>query len=171
MRATLRMALLSGGLVVACTALAPGAAQEGTGRGDRDNTVEPTPFRPPVGFTDEVAAPPLAREITDDRRRARNYPEQPPVIPHNIAGYQVNLQHNQCLTCHSRQYTEQVQAPMVSISHYQTRDGQTLGAVAPRRYFCTQCHVPQTDAQPVVENRFRPFDALVEPTPGDGGGR
>ncbi|ACI97897.1 nitrate reductase cytochrome c-type subunit [Rhodospirillum centenum] len=168
MRAAVRMALLSGGLVVACAAVAVQgrAAQEGTGRAGTD-----TPFRPPVGFTDEAAAPPLAKEITDDRRRARNYPEQPPVIPHNIVGYQVNLQLNQCLTCHSRQYTEQVQAPMVSISHYQTREGQTLGAVAPRRYFCTQCHVPQTDARPVVENRFRPFDALVEPTPDSGSGR
>lgn len=150
---------LAAGLVLGLAALT--AAQE-TGRLQ-------APFRPPVSFTTEAPAPPMAKEIVDDRRRGRNYPEQPPVIPHNITGYQINLNNNQCLTCHSRQYTEQVQAPMISISHYQARDGQTLGAVSPRRYFCTQCHVAQTDAQPIVENLFRPFDALIEPSPPEGG--
>lgn len=134
----------------------------------QDRGAVQAPFRPPVSFTAEPAAPPMAKEIVDDRRRGRNYPEQPPVIPHNIVGYQLTLNNNQCLTCHSRQYTEQVQAPMISISHYQTRDGQTLGAVSPRRYFCTQCHVTQTDAQPIVENRFQPFDALIEASPQEG---
>jgi cytochrome c-type protein NapB len=29
--------------------------------------------------------------IADDVRRPRNYPEQPPVIPHSIDGYQLTL--------------------------------------------------------------------------------
>ena len=33
-----------------------------------------------------------------------------------------------------------------------------LADVTPRRYFCTACHVPQTDVQPLVPNTFR--DAL-----------
>ena len=32
--------------------------------------------------------------------------------------------------------------------------GETLGAVAPRRYFCTQCHVPQADAPALIKNTF-----------------
>ncbi|HYE49222.1 MAG TPA: nitrate reductase cytochrome c-type subunit [Azospirillaceae bacterium] len=136
----------------------------------QDSNVVQSPFRPPVDYAQEPPAPPMPKEVTDDRRRARSYPEQPPVIPHDVTKYQVNLQTNACLTCHSRKYTEQVQAPMVSITHYVTRDGQTLGAVSPRRYFCMQCHVPQTDAKPIVENSFTPFDALVEPSPGGGGG-
>jgi cytochrome c-type protein NapB len=35
-------------------------------------------------------------------------------------------------------------------------DGNVLSNVAPRRYFCLQCHVPQTDAAPIVENTFTP---------------
>ena len=38
-------------------------------------------------------APPLDRPIIDDVRRMRNYPEQPPVIPHSIDGYQLTRQH------------------------------------------------------------------------------
>ncbi|MFZ1045029.1 MAG: nitrate reductase cytochrome c-type subunit, partial [Pseudolabrys sp.] len=32
--------------------------------------------------------------------------------------------------------------------------GQVLADVTPRRYFCTACHVPQTDAKPLVDNTF-----------------
>jgi cytochrome c-type protein NapB len=108
--------------------------------------------------------------VTDDRRVMRNYPEQPPVIPHSIRDYQISLNTNKCLTCHSRQFTEEVQAPMISITHYVTRDGQTVGAVAPRRYLCLQCHVPQTEVQPLVENTFQDVVELIERSPGGGGG-
>ncbi len=99
-------------------------------------------------------APSLAEPVTDVGRQMRNYPEQPPVIPHDIEGYQLTLQTNACMTCHKRQYVERSGAPMISITHFQDRDGQMLADVAPRRYFCTQCHVQQTDAQPLVENLF-----------------
>ena len=127
-----------------------------------------SPFRPPVQFTDDTPPPPIPADVTDDRRVARNYPEQPPVIPHNVRDYQLNLNTNRCLTCHSRQYTEAVQAPMISITHYVDRDGQMLGAVSPRRYFCMQCHVPQTVAQPLVSNTFQDIDSMIS-RPSDGG--
>ncbi|WP_376963967.1 nitrate reductase cytochrome c-type subunit [Azospirillum sp. A26] len=129
-----------------------------------------SPFRPPVNFVEQNPAPPIPPDVTDDRRVARNYPEQPPVIPHNVRDYQITLNNNQCLTCHSRRFTEAVQAPMVSITHYVDREGQTLGAVSPRRYFCMQCHVPQTTAQPIVPNTFKDLDTLVS-RPSDRGDR
>ncbi len=128
------------------------------------------PFRPPVMFTDEPSAPPIPADVTNDRRVARNYPEQPPVIPHNVRDYQINLNTNRCLTCHSRQFSEAVQAPMISITHYVDREGQTLGAVSPRRYFCMQCHVPQTMAEPTVPNTFRDVESMIS-RPSDGGDR
>lgn len=112
------------------------------------------PLTGPATVPEVNPAPPLAGEVTDDKRRARTFPEQPPVIPHSIRGYQVDLRTNRCLTCHSRQYTEQTQAPMISITHFIDRDGQMLADVAPRRYQCTACHVPQTNAEPVVKNGF-----------------
>jgi nitrate reductase (cytochrome), electron transfer subunit len=118
-----------------------------------------TGMTPPIATT---PAPPIARDVNLEGRRAmRNYPEQPPVIPHPIQGYQLSLATNRCLTCHRRQYSEASGAPMISVTHYTDRDGQMLADVAPRRYFCTQCHVPQTDAQPLVENTFIDMNDLV----------
>jgi cytochrome c-type protein NapB len=102
----------------------------------------------------ENPTPPLARPVTDDARKMRNYPEQPPVIPHSIDGYQLTLHTNRCLDCHRRQFTEGSGAPMISVTHFMDRDGQVLADVTPRRYFCTACHVSQTDAKPLVPNRF-----------------
>jgi cytochrome c-type protein NapB len=100
------------------------------------------------------AAPMYARPITDDARKMRNYPEQPPIIPHAVDGYQLTLRTNRCLDCHRRQFTEGSGAPMISVTHFMDRDGQVLADVTPRRYFCTACHVQQTDARPLVPNTF-----------------
>lgn len=126
-------------------------------------------LRGPMPFTKETPAPAMQRQITDDVRRRRSYPDQPPLIPHAIEGYALDLNANKCLSCHSRKFTEQSQAPMISVTHYQDRDGNTLGGVAPRRYACLACHVPQTTAQPLVPNTFVDMDQLVEPErPGRG---
>ena len=110
-----------------------------------------------TGAPDPMAAvptPPFARPIVDDVKRMRNYPEQPPVIPHSIDGYQLTVNTNRCMDCHKREFTEGSGAPMISITHFQTRDGQVLSDVTPRRYFCTACHVQQSDAPPLVPNTF-----------------
>lgn len=107
----------------------------------------------------DTPTPPLARPIIDDKRVMRNYPEQPPVIPHSIDNYQLTLKTNRCLDCHRRQFTEGSGAPMISVTHFMDRDGQVLADVTPRRYFCTACHVLQTDAKPLVPNNFQ--DMLV----------
>jgi len=120
-------------------------------------------LRGPEPFTTEAPAPPLPRPVTNDVRVRRNYPDQPPVIPHAIEGYALDLNANRCMSCHSRRFTEQSQAPMISVTHYQDREGNTLGGLAPRRYACLACHVPQTEARPLVENRFQDMDALTEP--------
>lgn len=120
-----------------------------------------TPFRPPVSYSDAANPPQIAPEVTDDRRVRRNYPEQPPVIPHSIRDYEINLNSNKCLTCHSRAFNAEVGAPMISITHYIDREGQVLASVAPRRFVCTTCHVPQTTADPPVANRFIDVDTLL----------
>ena len=122
---------------------------------------ELTGLRGAVPVDQEAAPPPIANEINDDKRHARNYPEQPPVIPHQTRDYQITLNANKCLTCHSRQFTAQSQAPMISITHFMDRDGQILASVTPRRYFCTQCHVSQADTPPLVENTFRDIDTII----------
>ncbi len=66
----------------------------------------------------DVPAPPFPRPVTDDKRVMRNYPEQPPVIPHSIENYQLTLRANRCLDCHRREYTEGSGAPMISVTHF-----------------------------------------------------
>lgn len=106
-------------------------------------------------------APPLATPRKIEKREARNYPEQPPIIPHSIAGYEISLRANKCLSCHSRRRSVDTGAPMVSVTHYTNREQQVLSAISPRRYFCMQCHVAQTAVAPPVQNTF--VDALDLP--------
>ena len=72
--------------------------------------------RPGGTISQELPAPPLANDENKDIKRERNYPEQPPTIPHAIRGYQVDKNGNKCLTCHSRAGSAKTQAPMISIT-------------------------------------------------------
>ena len=105
-------------------------------------------------------AAPLPKWNVDDVRKMRNYPDQPPIIPHSIEGYQLSVNTNRCLSCHKRELTEGSGAPMISVTHYMTRAGQMLADVSPRRYFCTACHVPQAEIKPLVENTFKDMSEL-----------
>jgi len=103
----------------------------------------------------------IPKPIVDDKKVTRNYPMQPPIIPHNIRDYQVDLNVNTCLTCHSRQQVGVTQATMVSVTHYMDREGNFLANISPRRYFCTQCHVTQSDTKPPVPNTFIDMNKLI----------
>ena len=101
-----------------------------------------------------LPASPIPKWTVDDIRQMRAYPDQPPVIPHSIEGYQLSVNTNRCLSCHKREFTQGSGAPMISVTHYITREGQMLADVSPRRYFCTACHVPQAATAPLIGNTF-----------------
>ena len=109
----------------------------------------------------EFDPPRISKVENRDIKRQRAYPMQPPVIPHKIDGYQVDLKVNTCISCHSRRRSEESQAPMVSVTHYMDREGNFLADVSPRRYFCEQCHVTQADIQPLLVNEFVDIDQLL----------
>ena len=118
-------------------------------------------------LNEEGPAAPMTPQRNTAERETRNYPEQPPVIPHSIDGYQIDINGNKCLSCHARARTGESQAPMVSITHFMDRDGQFLASVSPRRFFCTECHVPQHVVTPPVTNDFIDIDAMFSrATPG-----
>lgn len=121
----------------------------------------PDALRPGGTLTEALPAAPMAGDPRTVERQVRIYPEQPPVIPHVIRGYQVDKRFNRCLDCHSREDAPGAGAPMVSVTHFMGRDGQMGAAVTPRRYFCTQCHVPQTNAEPLVESDFLSVDDVI----------
>jgi cytochrome c-type protein NapB len=86
---------------------------------------------------------------------------RPPTIQHAIDNYEVDKNSNRCLLCHARANAEKFQAPPVSVTHYLDREDQFLATSSPRRYFCNQCHVIQTDAKPLVANTFEDIDMVM----------
>jgi cytochrome c-type protein NapB len=117
-------------------------------------------MRGPVPLDSEPTPPPLAAQENKDVRRTRAFAMQPPTIPHKIEGYQLDRNANRCMFCHARTKVEESRAIPVSPTHYMDRDGTMRGDVSPRRYFCTQCHVPQDEVKPLVVNRYEDFDAV-----------
>ncbi|WP_170581988.1 nitrate reductase cytochrome c-type subunit [Ruegeria arenilitoris] len=89
-------------------------------------------------------------------RMQRNYRQQPPLIPHKIDQYQIDIRTNQCLSCHDWTKAGERNAPTLSMTHYLDREGNELDQIAGTRYFCNQCHVPQADAPVLVDNLFQP---------------
>jgi nitrate reductase (cytochrome), electron transfer subunit len=110
----------------------------------------------------ETTKPPaLVNPDNSDVKRQRNYAMQPPIIPHKIENYQVDKSANRCMMCHARTRTQESQAPMISVTHFQNRDGNFLAELSPRRYFCLQCHVPQANLEPLVPNQFKDVDTIL----------
>lgn len=96
----------------------------------------------------------IARQNTAGRFE-RAYRQMPPLIPHRIAGYEIDLKVNKCLSCHDWPNNVEQGAPKVSETHYVSREGVALDHVARTRWFCNQCHVPQANAPELVSNSFR----------------
>jgi cytochrome c-type protein NapB len=108
----------------------------------------------------ELTAPVAKKYAKDDEPIARDYVQQPPLIPHKVDNYQINLKSNKCMSCHSWSNYRESGATKISQTHFESRDKNVLANVSARRYFCTQCHVPQVDAQPLVENKFEPVTSI-----------
>ena len=144
------------GWILASQIVLAGAQAQSEGKGLTDSMRGPTPIgsesKPPLLYPTE----------NKDVRRNRNYTMQPPTIPHKIDGYQLDKDYNRCMFCHARTRTEETQAIPVSITHYMDRNNNVLADVSPRRYFCTQCHVPQADAKPLVGNTFTDVETMLK---------
>lgn len=102
----------------------------------------------------DIQAPELVQEESLGHPRVRSYPMQAPTIPHAITGFAINQHMNMCLNCHNRNTAPLMKAPAIGLSHYQNRDQDYLADMSPRRFFCTQCHVPQQAVPLPVNSRF-----------------
>ncbi len=117
-------------------------------------------LRGPAPIDAVVDAPDMKKVQRDQAPIPRTYVQQPPLIPHTIRGYKIDQRNNRCLNCHSWQNYRTYNATKVSQTHFTDSNGIDLADISPRRYFCTQCHVTQTDAIPLVANDFKEVDAL-----------
>ena len=108
-------------------------------------------------------APPAPRPNTADpaegQRLPRAYRGAPPRIPHGIADFvPITRERNACVECHDPATASESGAVPLPASHYRDlrRAPRVQGKdVVGARYVCVSCHVPVTDAPPLVENRFR----------------
>ncbi len=118
-----------------------------------DDPVSLRGYRP----VDKVSVRPApAKVVLPDDRYQRSYKHAPPLIPHKVDTTRISLKKNQCLGCHSDLEAGEIDAPKIGENHYINRKGEKLGHVSTRYYFCTQCHAPQMDKPPLVDNRFNP---------------
>jgi len=108
------------------------------------------------------AKKPVPKKWQSDRAPIkRDFVHQPPLIPHSIEGYIINTNSNKCLSCHSWANYKDKGATKISLTHFTDRDGNDLANVSARRYFCTQCHVSQVEAKPLVTNTFKPVKSIM----------
>ncbi|MCP4876424.1 MAG: nitrate reductase cytochrome c-type subunit [Gammaproteobacteria bacterium] len=133
----------------------------GLGLAFQSRAQEVNSLRGPVDLDQDSNAPEMKKYPKDGKPIARDYVQQPPLVPHTIARYKINLKSNKCLSCHSWKNYRQFDATKISQTHFEDRDNNVLANVSARRYFCTQCHVPQADAKPLVENEFKPVSAIT----------
>jgi cytochrome c-type protein NapB len=111
----------------------------------------------------DAPAPPLSRPVDaapgERPPVPRAYPDAPPLIPHAIADFlPITREANSCVDCHGATKAKEPGQPTpLPPSHYTDlrRPGATAGdEVAGGRWVCTSCHLPLTDARPLVESRF-----------------
>ncbi|MBK9217777.1 MAG: nitrate reductase cytochrome c-type subunit [Uliginosibacterium sp.] len=141
-------------ILTACLLLAPVHAEKAA----ETKAFEPVKLQTLRGV--EINGPEAAsdnfRNERDQPPLPRDFVQQPPLIPHTVKGYNITRNFNKCMDCHAWNRTKDTGATKVSVTHFKTATGTELSNISPRRYFCTQCHVSQTDAKPLVANKFQP---------------
>ncbi len=110
-------------------------------RGDRPLDAPPEP-------------PKKARVISKTGGFGRQWKTQPPLIPHKIDKERISLDENSCLRCHAPDTYKAEKAPMISKTHFTDPNNPSDANLMRGRWFCYQCHVPQVNAKPLVENLF-----------------
>jgi len=123
--------------------------------GLRKSSLEEETPPPPVEY---IKAPP-----GQSKRFERAYQNAPPLIPHSVEGLlPITKDQNACLNCHDPKVAKSMGATPLPPTHFidfgKLPEGKIvkLENIDPARWNCVQCHVPQTNAKPLVENTFKP---------------
>ena len=107
-------------------------------------------------------SPRCSRLERDQPPIARDFVQQPPLIPHTIRGYQITKNFNKCMDCHAWSKVKETGATKVSGTHFKDSTGTRARQHLAAPLLLHGCHVPQTDAKPLVANTYKP---LVEIAP------
>lgn len=87
----------------------------------------------------------------------RSFENAPPMIPHSVDGLlPIKADNNTCIGCHLPEMASAVGAVSIPASHmHDLRNDKDLhGQLSNARFNCSQCHAPQVDRDPAVQNRF-----------------
>lgn len=135
--------------------------------GMQDGTVDQAPIADldfglrKTALTDDRVPPRVVfTEATPggNARLPRAYDGAPPLIPHSLDGFvPIALSENTCLLCHQTGSTDPADPPQVPRSHltdFRRAPDVVRETLAGARWNCTACHVVQSDAPVLVENRF-----------------
>lgn len=119
------------------------------------------------GSVFEVPAPKAyttkAEQPGQNKLLPRAYQGAPPQIPHEIGDFlPITAQSNMCIACHNlpdqwgkpREKGAPTPIPQSHFSDHRNAPGKVTDHLINARYTCNQCHVPQMDAVPLVENTF-----------------
>lgn len=91
--------------------------------------------------------------VGDSKLIGRTFVNQPPMIPHGIEKYTpLTADENACMECHQTDELRGKPVPQIGKSHFEVQNGKQVLSMA--RFQCDNCHVPQVDAPPLVENTF-----------------
>jgi cytochrome c-type protein NapB len=94
----------------------------------------------------------------ESERLPRPYDGAPPLIPHSTDGLlPITRESHACVVCHGTPGPPSDDPPPAPFSHFvdqrnapEVRRNEVVGA----RWMCTSCHVPQTNAPPLVGSTF-----------------
>lgn len=113
-------------------------------------------MRPDVDINDPAYVPEVAEFTTaepgETKKLTRSHENAPPQIPHMVDSTMISLKRHECMECHTNNKKAPKEAPKMKPSHYTNQAGKVMKTVYQGRYFCFQCHVPQSDAKPIVKN-------------------
>ena len=92
-----------------------------------------------------------------------SYHTAPPMVPHTVEKYlPITTEENGCMECHDyydkigKKYVKGKKKLPMPKSHYGGFAGKGVkDEMSGARYTCTQCHVPASNAKPLVENTFK----------------
>jgi cytochrome c-type protein NapB len=88
---------------------------------------------------------------------SRTFVGQPPMVPHTVEQYvPLTIEENACMECHQTEEIRGQKIPQIGTSHFSKTAKTKAGkpALEMSRFQCDSCHVPQVNAQPLVDSRF-----------------